>query len=78
MKQPTTLSLLTPGSLLISSVASAAEDASLTAIVDGAIQPELKEYRIPGMAVAVLKDGKAHYFNYGVANRESGQRADPV
>ena len=24
------------------------------------------------MAVAVLKDGKAHYFNYGVANRESG------
>ncbi len=25
------------------------------------------------MAVAVLKDGKAHYFNYGVANRESGQ-----
>ncbi|MGL6263487.1 FOX/MOX family class C beta-lactamase [Aeromonas jandaei] len=74
MKQPTTLSLLTLGSLLISSFASAAQDAPLTAIVDGAIQPVLKEYRIPGMAVAVLKDGKAHYFNYGVANRESGQR----
>ncbi|WP_421218377.1 FOX/MOX family class C beta-lactamase [Aeromonas jandaei] len=74
MKQPTTLSLLTLGSLLISSFASAAQDAPLTAIVDGAIQPVLKEYRIPGMAVAVLKGGKAHYFNYGVANRESGQR----
>ncbi len=74
MKQPTTLSLLTLGSLLISSFASAAKDASFTAIVDGAIQPMLKEYRIPGMAVAVLKNGKAHYFNYGVANRESGQR----
>ncbi|MFQ2035558.1 FOX/MOX family class C beta-lactamase [Aeromonas veronii] len=74
MKQPTTLSLLTLGSLLISSFASAAQGAPLTAIVDGAIQPVLKEYRIPGMAVAVLKDGKAHYFNYGVANRESGQR----
>ncbi|PPA30177.1 class C beta-lactamase [Aeromonas jandaei] len=74
MKQPTTLSLLTLGSLLISSFASAAQDAPLTAIVDGAIQPVLKEYRIPGMAVAVLKDGKTHYFNYGVANRESGQR----
>nr|5ZA2_A Chain A, Beta-lactamase [Escherichia coli] len=46
----------------------------LTATVDGIIQPMLKAYRIPGMAVAVLKDGKAHYFNYGVANRESGQR----
>ncbi|MCQ4053753.1 FOX/MOX family class C beta-lactamase [Aeromonas sp. SG16] len=74
MKQPTTLSLLTLGSLLISSFASAAQDAPLTAIVDGTIQPVLKEYRIPGMAVAVLKDGKAHYFNYGVANREHGQR----
>ncbi|MGU5731419.1 FOX/MOX family class C beta-lactamase [Aeromonas jandaei] len=74
MKQPKTLSRLALGSLLISSFASAAQDAPLTAIVDGAIQPVLKEYRIPGMAVAVLKDGKAHYFNYGVANRESGQR----
>ncbi|MFQ2124335.1 FOX/MOX family class C beta-lactamase [Aeromonas jandaei] len=74
MTQPTTLSLLTLGSLLISSFASAAQDAPLTAIVDGTIQPVLKEYRIPGMAVAVLKDGKAHYFNYGVANRERGQR----
>ncbi|MGL6624527.1 FOX/MOX family class C beta-lactamase [Aeromonas jandaei] len=74
MKQPTTLSLLTLGSLLISSFASAAQDIPLATIVDGTIQPVLKEYRIPGMAVAVLKDGKAHYFNYGVANRESGQR----
>ncbi|WP_421193554.1 FOX/MOX family class C beta-lactamase [Aeromonas jandaei] len=74
MKQPTTLSLLTLGSLLISSFASAAQDVPLATIVDGTIQPVLKEYRIPGMAVAVLKDGKAHYFNYGVANRESGQR----
>lgn len=74
MKQPTTLSLLTLGSLLIFSFDSAAQDVPLATIVDGTIQPVLKEYRIPGMAVAVLKDGKAHYFNYGVANRESGQR----
>ncbi|MFM4996202.1 CMY-1/MOX family class C beta-lactamase [Aeromonas sanarellii] len=44
----------------------------LRPVVDASIQPLLKEHRIPGMAVAVLKDGKAHYFNYGVANRESG------
>ncbi|MBL0666989.1 FOX/MOX family class C beta-lactamase [Aeromonas jandaei] len=74
MKQPKTLSRLALGSLLISSFASAAQDVPLATIVDVTIQPVLKEYRIPGMAVAVLKDGKAHYFNYGVANRESGQR----
>ncbi|MFM4965092.1 class C beta-lactamase [Aeromonas bivalvium] len=42
--------------------------------VDATIKPLLKEHHIPGMAVAVLKDGKAHYFNYGMANQESGQR----
>mgnify|MGYP000349509507 FL=1 len=46
----------------------------LRPVVDASIRPLLKEHRIPGMAVAVLKDGKAHYFNYGVANRESGAR----
>lgn len=78
MQQRTTVSLLTLGTLLLSPLSSslsyAAGEAPLTAAVDGIIRPVLKEHRIPGMAVAVLKDGKAHYFNYGVANRESGQR----
>ncbi|MFM4650733.1 class C beta-lactamase [Aeromonas bivalvium] len=47
---------------------------ALRQTVDATIQPLLKEHHIPGMAVAVLKDGKAHYFNYGMANQESGQR----
>ncbi|WP_322862517.1 FOX family cephalosporin-hydrolyzing class C beta-lactamase [Aeromonas allosaccharophila] len=74
MQQRRALALLTLGSLLLTPCTYARGEAPLTATVDGAIQPMLKEYRIPGMAVAVLKDGKAHYFNYGVANRESGQR----
>ena len=74
MQQRRAFALLTLGSLLLTPCTYARGEAPLTATVDGAIQPMLKEYRIPGMAVAVLKDGKAHYFNYGVANRESGQR----
>ncbi|MEH8185530.1 FOX family cephalosporin-hydrolyzing class C beta-lactamase [Aeromonas allosaccharophila] len=73
MQQRRALALLTLGSLLLTPCTYARGEAPLTATVDGAIQPMLKEYRIPGIAVAVLKDGKAHYFNYGVANRESGQ-----
>ncbi|WDF93614.1 AQU family class C beta-lactamase [Aeromonas dhakensis] len=46
----------------------------LRSVVDASIQPLLKEQRIPGMAVAVLKDGKAHYFNYGVAELATGKK----
>jgi beta-lactamase class C FOX len=74
MQQRRAFVLLTLVSLLLAPCTYASGEAPLTAAVDGIIQPVLKEYRIPGMAVAVLKDGKAHYFNYGVANRESGQR----
>ena len=43
---------------------------TLNKLVDASIQPLLKEQRIPGMAVAVLQGGKAHYFNYGVSDRD--------
>lgn len=46
----------------------------LRSVVDASIQPLLKEQRIPGMAVAVLKDGKAHYFNYGAAELATGKK----
>ena len=51
-----------------------AQSDALRQVVDATINPVLKEYRIPGMAVALLKDGKAHYFDYGLANRETGVR----
>ncbi|MGL6050797.1 MAG: serine hydrolase, partial [Aeromonas salmonicida] len=74
MEKATTRSLLVLSALLLSPLSHANEAEPLTAVVDGAIQPLLKEHRVPGMAVAVLKEGKAHYFNYGVADRESGAR----
>lgn len=75
MQQQVWMTLLTAGTLLWAGLTQAAADTQgdpLRPLVDASIRPVLKEYRIPGMAVAVLKDGKAHYFNYGVANRESG------
>ena len=52
------------------------EPEALKASVDAAIEPVLAQYRIPGMAVALLKDGKAHLFHYGLANKEAGVRVD--
>ena len=78
MKQRTALSLLALGPLLLVPRVYAAADEPMASIVEKAVQPLLEEYRIPGMAVAVLKEGKPHYFNYGVANRESGRRVSEL
>ncbi|NIF88184.1 beta-lactamase [Burkholderia sp. Cy-637] len=43
------------------------------AVVDETIRPLMTEKQIPGMAVGVVVDGKAHVFNYGVASKESGR-----
>jgi beta-lactamase class C len=46
--------------------------ADLQTMVDQAIKPILKEYDVPGIAVAVTVNGKPSYFSYGVASKESG------
>lgn len=55
--------------ILAPSVA-ATDTARLQAIVDQAIRPVVAEYDLPGVAVAVTIDGKASFFNYGLASRE--------
>ncbi|WP_310598275.1 class C beta-lactamase [Aeromonas aquatica] len=52
------------------------EPAGLRQLVDETIKPVMAQHRIPGMAVALLKDGEAHYFHYGLANRETGAKVD--
>jgi beta-lactamase class C len=39
--------------------------------VDAAVQPIITEDKVPGVAVAVTLDGRATFFNYGVASRET-------
>lgn len=45
----------------------------IKSVVDGQIAPLLKAQQIPGMAVAVIYQGHAWFFNYGVAEVKSGR-----
>ncbi|WP_438657454.1 class C beta-lactamase [Pseudomonas nunensis] len=54
-------------------MAQAQTDQQIQSTVDAAIKPILQAQGVPGMAVAVTINGKPHYFNYGVASRESAQ-----
>ena len=50
--------------------------AALRQAVDAAVEPMMQTYAIPGMAIAISHKGQQHFFEYGVASRESGQAVD--
>ncbi|WLG93344.1 beta-lactamase [Pseudomonas cucumis] len=54
-------------------VAATQTDQPIEKIVNDAVRPVLKAQGIPGMAVAITVNGKQHYFNYGVASKETGR-----
>jgi beta-lactamase class C len=43
----------------------------ITAAVDRAFLPLLKEHDVPGIAVAVTVDGRQYFFSYGIASKAS-------
>jgi beta-lactamase class C len=51
---------------------SVAGAADLQSVVDQAIKPIMKQYDVPGIAIAVTVNGKPSFFSYGVASKESG------
>lgn len=56
-----------------SCVANSRSQREIDEIVNHAVQPIMQEYRIPGMAIAVTVDGQRHFYNYGVASKETQQ-----
>jgi beta-lactamase class C len=50
--------------------------AELNQAVDAAVKPVMQTYAIPGIAIAISHKGQQHFFEYGVASRESGQAVD--
>jgi len=47
-------------------------DDRLQGIIDAAIKPVMQQQQIPGVAIAITLKGQPHYFNYGVASKETG------
>jgi beta-lactamase class C len=67
------LAVLVTAFLLFGARAHAAEN-QLDSVVNEAIRPVMQENDVPGMAVAVTVQGKRHFFYYGVASKQSGQK----
>jgi beta-lactamase class C len=49
-------------------------DTQLQALVSAAVAPVMQQQNVPGLTVALTINGKAHYFNYGVANKVTEQK----
>lgn len=49
-------------------------DAQLQALITQAVTPVMQQNTIPGLTVALTLKGQTHYFNYGVADKDAGQK----
>ena len=55
-------------------MAATPSDEQLQALVNKAVAPVMQQQQVPGLAVAVTVHGQPHYFNYGVAAKDTGQK----
>jgi beta-lactamase class C len=56
--------------LLPAAIQAADHPGEIAATVDRAFRPLMKEYDVPGIAVAVTIDGQQYFFSYGVAAKD--------
>lgn len=55
-------------------LAAVPDDAQLQALINATVTPVMQQQNIAGLTVALTVNGKAHYFNYGVAAKDTGQK----
>ncbi|WP_338801365.1 class C beta-lactamase [Pseudomonas sp. RSB 5.4] len=55
-------------------MAATPSDEQLQALVNKSVTPVMQQQNIPGLAVAITVNGQPHYFNYGVAAKDTGQK----
>ncbi|MEN5314021.1 class C beta-lactamase [Pseudomonas koreensis] len=55
-------------------MAATPSDEQLQALVKKAVTPVMQQQNIHGLAVAITLNGQPHYFNYGVAAKDTGQK----
>jgi len=63
------VSLLLP----MSSHAAGDEQANIEKVVAQAIEPVMRQYNLPGMAVGIVIKGQSYVYNYGVASKATGR-----
>lgn len=67
------LSLLALFLIANGATAETVDQSRIKAAVDNAIQPLIKKYTLPGVAIAVTVNGENYFYNYGVASKETRQ-----
>jgi CubicO group peptidase (beta-lactamase class C family) len=54
-------------------IAAPQTDAQLQTLVNDTVTPVMQQQNIPGLVVGITVNGQPHYFNYGVASKETGE-----
>ncbi|MGP4847524.1 serine hydrolase, partial [Marinobacter sp. 1Y8] len=67
------LTAVVAASLISGQVQAADSDSHLKSIVDAQAKSLMKAHDIPGMAFGIIVDGKSSFYNYGLADKQSGK-----
>ena len=71
IRRATLAALATLAMAAATGIARAAPPADITPQIDAAAQALMRQYDVPGLAIAITRNGHHEFFNYGVASRQT-------